>query len=51
MLSDELDDQMINGAGANDDLTGIFERLTNPVGTGGERGNLGKISCDSVGWD
>ena len=30
MLSDELDDQMINGAGANDDLTGIFERLTNP---------------------
>ena len=30
VLSDELDDQMINGAGANDDLTGIFERLGNP---------------------
>ena len=30
VLSDELDDQMINGDGANDDLTGIFERLTNP---------------------
>ena len=30
VLSDALDDQMINGAGANDDLTGIFERLTNP---------------------
>ena len=30
VLSDELDDQMINGDGANDDLTGIFERLTDP---------------------
>ena len=30
VLSDELDDQMINGDGSNDDLTGIFERLTNP---------------------
>ena len=29
-LSDELDSQMINGAGSSDDLTGIFERLTNP---------------------
>ena len=30
VLSDELDDQIINGDGSNDDLTGIFERLTNP---------------------
>ena len=30
VLSDELDDQMINGAGTNDDLTGIFARLDNP---------------------
>ena len=30
VLSDELDDQMINGDGQNDDLTGIFQRLTNP---------------------
>ena len=29
-LSDELDNQVITGAGAGDDLTGIFERLTNP---------------------
>ena len=31
VLSDELDDQLINGTGANDDLVGIFERLTNPA--------------------
>ena len=30
VLSDELDDQMINGDGQNDDLTGIFQRLDNP---------------------
>ena len=30
VLSDELDDQMINGDGSNDDLTGIFQRLDNP---------------------
>ena len=30
VLSDELDDQMINGTGSNDDLTGIFQRLDNP---------------------
>ena len=30
LLSDELDDQMINGDGQNDDLTGIFARLDNP---------------------
>ena len=30
VLSDELDDQLTNGTGANDDLVGIFERLTNP---------------------
>ena len=30
-VSDELDDQMLNGDGMNDDLTGIFERLTDPV--------------------
>ena len=29
-LSDELDDQMLNGAGASADLIGIFERLTDP---------------------
>ena len=27
-VSDELDDQMLNGDGSGDDLTGIFERLT-----------------------
>ena len=30
-MSDELDDQMLNGDGSNDDLTGIFERLTDPT--------------------
>ena len=30
-VSDELDDQMLNGDGSNDDLTGIFERLTDPT--------------------
>ena len=34
IISDELDDQMINGDGMNDDLTGIFERLTNPSAPG-----------------
>lgn len=29
-LSDELDDQGLNGAGADNDLTGMFHRLTNP---------------------
>ena len=29
-VSDELDDQMLNGDGMNDDLIGIFERLTDP---------------------
>ena len=29
-VSDELDAQMLNGAGANDDLIGVFERLTDP---------------------
>ena len=29
-LSDELDDQGLNGAGAGSDLIGIFQRLTNP---------------------
>ena len=29
-VSDELDDQMLNGDGQNDDLTGIFARLTDP---------------------
>ena len=31
VLSDELDDQMINGDGSNNDLTGIFQRLTDPA--------------------
>ena len=30
-LSAALDDQMINGDGTNDDLTGILERLTDPA--------------------
>ena len=30
-LSDELDDQMLNGDGSSDDLTGIFERVSNPA--------------------
>ena len=33
-LSAELDDQAINGAGANADLVGIFERLTDPAAPG-----------------
>ena len=33
-LSDELDDQAINGAGQNNDLTGIFQRLTDPSAPG-----------------
>ena len=31
VLSDELDDQLLNGDGANDALTGFFERLTDPA--------------------
>ena len=31
ILSDELDDQLLNGDGANDDLTGMFARLGNPA--------------------
>ncbi len=30
VLSDELDDQMLNGAGTNDDLLGFFNRLNDP---------------------
>ena len=30
-LSDELDDQAINGAGQDNDLTGVFQRLTDPA--------------------
>ena len=30
-VSDELDDQMLNKDGSNDDLIGIFERLTDPA--------------------
>ena len=31
VLSDELDKQGLNGAGAGSDLVGIFQRLTDPV--------------------
>ena len=31
VLSDELDDQMINGTGAAPNLTGMFQRLTTPA--------------------
>ena len=31
VLSDEIDDQLLNGDGQNDDLTGIFQRLTDPA--------------------
>ncbi|WP_419166410.1 hypothetical protein [Candidatus Palauibacter sp.] len=34
ILSDELDDQGLNGAAAGADLTGIFERLTDPAAPG-----------------
>ena len=30
VLADEIDDQLINGDGANDDLSGFFQRLTDP---------------------
>ena len=33
VLSDELDDQAINGDGTSDGLVGIFERLTDPAAT------------------
>ena len=33
VLSDALDDQVINGAGAGADLVGIFQRLTDPAAT------------------
>ena len=33
VLSDELDNQAINGDGMNDGLTGIFERLADPAAT------------------
>ena len=31
VLADEIDDQIVNGDGNNDDLTGFFQRLTNPA--------------------
>ena len=31
MISDELDDQALNGDGNNDDLTGFFQRLDDPA--------------------
>ena len=31
VLSDQIDAQMINGTGTNDDLTGIFQRLADPT--------------------
>ena len=43
-VSDELDDQMLNGDGSNDDLTGIFERLTDPTAPGGGRGDMDPLS-------
>ena len=33
VLSDELDDQALNGDGSNNGLTGIFERLADPAAT------------------
>ena len=33
VLSAELDDQLLNGDGSNDDLLGIFSRLTDPTDT------------------
>ena len=33
VLSDELDDQAINGDGSSNGLTGIFQRLTDPAAT------------------
>lgn len=35
-LSAEVDDQGLNGDGQNDDLTGIFQRLTDPAAPGAE---------------
>lgn len=31
VLSDEIDDQLLNGDGSSDDLTGFFQRLTDPA--------------------
>ena len=31
VISDELDDQMLNGDGSGDNITGFFERLTDPA--------------------
>ena len=36
VLSDELDDQLLNGTDANDDLIGLFERITDPSAPGAE---------------
>ena len=36
VLSDELDDQLLNGDAQNDDLTGIFQRLTDPAAPGAD---------------
>ena len=33
VVSDELDDQALNGDGIDDNLTGIFQRLTDPAAT------------------
>ena len=34
VLSDEIDDQLLNGTGSSDDLMGIFQRLTAPSAPG-----------------
>ena len=33
VLADEIDDQLVNGDGQNDDLNGFFQRLTDPSGS------------------
>ena len=36
VLSDELDDQLLNGDDQNDDLAGFFQRLTDPAAPGSD---------------
>ena len=43
VLSDELDDQLLNGDNQNDDLTGFFQRLTDPAAPAAEVADFDKL--------
>ena len=49
-VSDELDDQMLNGNGMGDNLTGFFQRLTDPSPPVTGSRDLGPVPRHSIRW-